>query len=70
MDELKPCPFCGEYASIFVSTNDNLFVPIDERLGLNYHSVRCHKCRCGTGLYRDIEKAIEAWNRRMKNETD
>ena len=64
MAELKPCPFCGGYADLFVSTNDNLFVPIDEWVGLNYHSVRCHKCGCGTGLYRNIDMAIAAWNRR------
>lgn len=64
MSELKPCPFCGNYPIVFVSTNDNMFVPIDERLGLNYHSVRCRKCMCGTGLYRAIDQATEAWNRR------
>lgn len=68
MKEIKRCPFCGERANIFISNNDNIFIPMEEMKKENYHSVRCVSCFCGTGLYRDLNRAIEAWNRRYKNE--
>lgn len=52
--KLKPCPFCGGEAEMFM---------LDDR-----YTVRCRSCFCGTGEYKDPERASETWNRRADNE--
>lgn len=60
MPELKPCPFCGGEARLFV--NDGV-------------RVLCTKCRASSKILVDsecyktsaVEKVIEAWNRRADN---
>lgn len=72
MIELKPCPFCGREAKLFVSDNGVC--------------VRCTResCGCRTRYYDDVssyivdgwreyettavDDAIEAWNRRTEDE--
>ena len=54
--KLKPCPFCGCDAAMFM---------LDDR-----YTARCRSCFCGTGEYKDPERASETWNRRADNETD
>lgn len=54
--KLKLCPFCGGDAEMFM---------LDDR-----YTVRCRSCFCGTGEYKDPERASETWNRRADNETD
>lgn len=59
MDELKPCPFCGEIPRII----EHEFVDSDNTYGI--------KCKCGAQgfqFWETIDDAIEAWNRRVKNE--
>jgi Lar family restriction alleviation protein len=55
--DLKPCPFCG-----------NREVGVSETAIGNYQNifflVRCDKCGARTTLFRDGDKAEEAWNRR------
>lgn len=63
MEQLKPCPFCGEEAQIF--TDDEMGY-----LGNAQYLVRCGNCLCGTGHYNNPEYAIEAWNKRANNEED
>ena len=57
MDELKPCPFCGEKVTVRV---DGPFVPA--------YSISCRndRCRKGSVIYRyySRDRAIETWNRR------
>ena len=53
--ELKPCPFCGCGAEMFVRGDDR-------------YTARCRSCFCGTGEYKDPGRASEAWNRRADNE--
>ena len=60
MIELKPCPFCGEEARLFV--NDGV-------------RVLCAKCHASSKILEDsecyktsaVEKVIEAWNWRTDN---
>ena len=54
--KLKLCPFCGGEAEI---------LNVDDR-----YTAKCRSCFCGTGEYKDPERAAEAWNRRTDNETD
>lgn len=57
MDKLKPCPFCGEKASIKIYSN-------------GFHTwfrVRCDSCGVAQDGIRNNEKqAIEAWNHRYE----
>ena len=56
MTELKPCPFCGNKAMIFNSSFG--------------YFVSCNVCEVETPAFEYRETAIEAWNRRVNNETD
>ena len=53
MTELKPCPFCGSAAEM--------------RHGHSHYYARCEnqECLVRTKRYDSIEKACEAWNRRV-----
>lgn len=66
--KLEKCPFCNSENIIYTDSADD--VP-------NTHCVYCGDCGCGTATYtgcspHNILKnmAIEAWNRRVDNETD
>lgn len=52
--ELKPCPFCG---------GQNI---------LGFYSMVCNVnkggCGASSGYFSTVEKAIEAWNRRVSDE--
>lgn len=60
MFDLKPCPFCGGKARLFVGDGVRVI---------------CSKCYAGTMVRTDniesdsnsVEKVIEAWNRRADN---
>lgn len=54
MDKLKPCPFCGGESYI--------------RNPVGMYVCGCDKCRMSSALYKDREKAIEAWNRREEED--
>lgn len=64
--ELKPCPFCG----------GQKIKALEKGINLDEGSVACYAlvcdwdyggCDASSGLYPTLEKAIEAWNRRIKN---
>lgn len=60
--QLKPCPFCGGEARIYVYDH------FDEYQGnLTTYRVECAKCWASVGLYTTDKKAIEMWNRRVNN---
>ena len=60
MNDLKPCPFCGGKARLFVNGGVRVI---------------CSKCYVGTMILTDnmecesnaVETAIKAWNRRADN---
>jgi Lar family restriction alleviation protein len=54
MDELKPCPHCGEdKAAIHYPYYSD-----------TYCCIQCYNCGCATALFDTQEKATEAWNMR------
>ena len=67
MMELKPYPFCGSEATVFVSSEGGVFVV-------------CMGCQARTQTLVDslaynkptnaVKKVIEAWNRRADNAVD
>lgn len=62
----KHCPFCGGADSVIIDKFDTL-IP-----GFSLYSVFCNKYKGGCGACgphkRTEEEAIEAWNRRAKND--
>lgn len=62
--ELEHCPFCG----------DTDVVVKGYPINVTYHGQRqyfviCQHCGCQTKrLYGDVNKVVELWNRRIKNE--
>lgn len=60
MSELKPCPFCGGEATVFIKDWDNR---ADE------YKIVCMKCGVQQEEFRhEKAKAIEAWNRRVTDD--
>lgn len=55
--ELKPCPFCGSTAGLYVSYEGR-------------YAVRCNYCRIGTDLTKNEQDAIELWNHRTEVTND
>lgn len=56
-EEFDACPFCGEEE---VRINSGVFE------GAKYYWVECKKCFCRTPGLLSEDRAIEAWNRRVK----
>lgn len=53
MTELKPCPFCG--------SND-----VKIHVGYSHSYIRCEGCIVSTRRFKDIQGAVNCWNRRVK----
>ena len=62
MINLKKCPFCGSDAEIF-STRDYL--------KKTFYRIHCKKfCCLQVNFYSSEIAAVEAWNRRVNDDTD
>lgn len=58
-EELKPCPFCGGKRAVTVVDDE-----AEERFG-----VKCFDCGGMIDAEKDtLQEAIEAWNRRAKDD--
>jgi Lar family restriction alleviation protein len=53
-NNMKKCPKCGGQAEVY-SIHPS-----------NNHFVKCNYCGISTEVYRDKDKAITAWNKRIK----
>ena len=65
-NKLKPCPFCGGEAKIHNCAeleNETARVIYSGKIGIH-----CAVCRVATIPYENMTQAVEAWNRRTKNE--
>ncbi len=51
-EKLKPCPFCGHEAQI----------------NKDEWSIQCSYCPAYMGYFNTEQEAVEAWNRRVKDE--
>lgn len=73
MEELKPCPFCGDspYIREIVFCNLPAAVSADDGLieHIKKYQIICDNALCfshqQTRLFSTQEKAVEAWNRRI-----
>ena len=63
MIDLKPCPFCGGEAIIVYSAKRKDFYGRD----IEGTAIACDNCNA-TIFFRSRRLAIEAWNRRAKDE--
>lgn len=74
MSELKPCPFCGGKARLFVCDNDGSYYTsvldtADIRGRKMTHCfVRCERCKCRTQPHLTRLRVNNAWNRRTVKE--
>ena len=78
--ELKPCPFCGGENIEFCTCKELEDCANYEKcqsisfgdLQFMFYIIVCNKnkggCGASSGYYPTKEKAIEAWNRRIKDE--
>lgn len=70
MSKLKPCPFCGgvgrtiEKMKIYDSRDERT-----RRCTTDFY-VRCDRCGAEAEHFDNRNYAINAWNRRYKNETN
>jgi len=70
LEELKPCPFCGNGARMLKRE-----IGIKGRNNWDWwHSIQCAKCNAAVGYddnrYRDKNDAIKAWNTRTGGGND
>ena len=70
-NEFKSCPFCGNTNIVIITClNDCCDNEVCDGCSLIQYAVCCDGnnggCGSHTGYYRNKEKAIEAWNRRVK----
>ena len=63
MDELKPCPFCGEASAIVVPTQ---LIKSGNEYAQGDHYIHCECCGTDGPPEPSEEEAIEAWNRRAE----
>ena len=60
MDELKPCPFCGEKAEIYLGDSSDGYIK-----GTQYIEAYCNKCGASIKA-RLVAEAIKKWNTRVE----
>ena len=65
MADLKACPFCGEEARISADPE----AARDSQGRLWAFTVVCDRCCATSGLTYSVDKAIEAWNKRVPQTT-
>lgn len=59
--KIEQCPFCGGNAEVWQDKT----IPSETH---GYWFVACRECNAQTAAYIDKENAINAWNRRTRNE--
>ena len=57
-EKLKRCPFCGGNAELESSYADYV--------GSGLHKIVCQACGCQTNYEHPMQKAVDAWNRRVE----
>ena len=63
MEELEPCPFCGNKHDITTSVN------VKDGKPLPYYFLECEETECLVGPFWTEEELIKAWNNRKYLDT-
>ena len=67
-ENLKPCPFCGGKALIFVAGQDFSGKESCPDKITYFYNVQCLKCGMGhIGDFNTYQEALKAWNRRVES---
>lgn len=69
MREIKPCPFCGNAAKVYVCDSKGSYsaeIGTDKYMGrlMTHCLIKCPVCRIRTDAYLTRRGAYNAWNRR------
>ena len=62
-EEIKSCPFCGSLP-IMAMKVQNEGLPSE----FSFKVMRCSNCGATTGNFRIEEEAVEAWQRRVRDD--
>lgn len=66
----KKCPFCGGVPEwrkhIYLTPKMRNIIPPKKRHLLRRFYVLCIRCGAQTSLYKTVDEAVEAWNRRTE----
>lgn len=67
MDELKPCPFCGDEADVSVVADDGGYSATVRCAGYIEHDCFAHMTYWAQKREWAVETAFKKWNRRADN---
>ena len=65
MNDVKPCPFCGDKYPRYITKNDFGCRGADYEI---LYALQCEICGCQTKFFNRLAFAIDAWNRRTEDE--
>jgi Lar family restriction alleviation protein len=61
-EKLKPCPFCGGQAVLHKAERESFLMAKTIFLS----QISCASCGVNTGVFKEEDNAIKAWNRRTE----
>jgi Lar family restriction alleviation protein len=65
MEDLKPCPFCGDMFAKIIEKDIDLQLKVEKRYCVGCDTEGCFGNRKFSRMFKTKEEAIEAWNKRV-----